>query len=83
MLAADAWLAAGRTLVLCWVQRAAGSAFTQPHLSDMENEGKQGREQQTTVAYGTTIQATETMGYQGALRKPLLSRSWTNIPAQQ
>lgn len=49
-----------------------------------EDEGKhRGEEEQNTVAYRTTIQATETMVYRGTLRKPLLSTSWTNIPVQQ
>lgn len=59
------------------MQRAASSCpSVSPPLAHVEDEGKHGGdEEQNTVAYRTTVQATEIMVYRDALRKPLLSRS--------
>lgn len=64
-------------MVFCRMQRAASSCLSiSPPLAHVEDEGKhRGEEEQNTVAYRTTVQATEIMVYLDALRKPLLSRS--------
>lgn len=64
-------------LVFCRMQRADSSCLSvSPLLTHVDDEEKHGgEEEQNTVAYRTTIQATEIMVYRDALRKPLLSRS--------